>query len=101
MNSSEIRGQPFRTYATASAIDPLQEAAQARRAALQLVLALDMRAGLAAEALAHLRTLEHQVELPCERRRIARRDEDSGAPADHRAAHRADVACHHRSPGRH
>src|SRR3954468_19647530 len=103
MKSSEIRGQPFRTYATVlrSGIDRLQEGAQPRGAAVELEVGLDAGAGLAAEALAHVGLVDEELERAGERRRVAGRDEDAGAPVDDRARDGADIARHDRAAARH
>src|SRR3954471_21903199 len=103
MKSSEIRGQPFSTYATLvrSGIDRLQERAQAGGAAVQLEVGLDARAGLAAEPLAHVGLIGEELERAGERLGVAGRDEHAGAPVDDRARDGADVAGDHRPPRRH
>src|SRR3954471_9262088 len=103
MKSSEIRGQPFRTYATLarSGIDRLQERAQAGGAAVELEVGFHARAGLAAEALAHVGLVGEELERAGERLGAAGREEDAGAAGDVGARDGADVAGDHRSPARH
>src|SRR4051794_36326354 len=103
MKSSEIRGQPFSTYATParSNIDRLQERAQAGGAAVELEVGLHARAGLAAEALAHVALVGEELERAGERLRVAGRDEHAGAAVDDGARDGTDVAGDHRSPARH
>src|SRR4051795_6788474 len=102
MKSSEIRGQPFSTYATLarSGIDRLQERPQAGRAAVELEVGFHARAGLAAEALAHVGLVGEELERAGERLGVAGRDEHAGAAVDDGARDGADVAGDHRSPAR-
>src|SRR3954451_3803658 len=103
MKSSEIRGQPFSTYATVarSGIDRLQERPQAGGAAVELEVGLHARAGLAAEALAHVGLVDEELERAGERPGVAGRDEDAGAAVDDRARDGADVAGDDRPSARH
>src|SRR3954453_14362860 len=96
-----MSGLPFRTYATVLGIDRLQEGAQPRGAAVELEVGLDARAGLAAEALAHVRVVAEEPERAGERLGVAGRDQDAGAPVDDRAGDGADVARHDRPAARH